>query len=159
MNAQNGEIILLPVSRNIIRKFFHWARMQPDNKKLSNRQKKSFYRQRHFRTLYSGLNRQTIFCLRRFSEEVIDPNKKILSTGSISIPNPYFPDQKTVFKDWRVNGWVNMMEAIAVSCDVYFYEIGGGYQDQKGLGIANIEKYAKLFGFGEKTGVDLPDEK
>jgi penicillin-binding protein 2 len=98
------------------------------------------------------------FALGALNEGVIDPNTKILSTGSISIPNPYFPDQKTVFKDWRVNGWVNMMEAIAVSCDVYFYEIGGGYQNQKGLGIANLEKYAKLFGFGEKTGVDLPDE-
>jgi penicillin-binding protein 2 len=98
------------------------------------------------------------FALGALNEGVIDPNKKILSTGSISIPNPYFPDQKTVFKDWKANGWVNMMQAIAVSCDVYFYEIGGGYQGQKGLGITNLEKYATLFGFGEKTGVDLPDE-
>ena len=52
-----------------------------------------------------------------------------------------------------------MVQAIAVSCDVYFYEIGGGYQGQKGLGIANLEKYAGLFGIGEKTGVDLPNEK
>jgi penicillin-binding protein 2 len=99
------------------------------------------------------------FALGALAEGVIDPYKKILSTGSISIPNPYFPDQKTVFKDWQANGWTNMMEALAVSSDVYFYEIGGGYKDQKGLGIANIEKYAKLFGFGDKTGVDLPDEK
>ena len=52
-----------------------------------------------------------------------------------------------------------MGQALAVSSDVYFYSIGGGYGDQKGLGIANIEKYAKLFGIGIKTGVDLPDEK
>lgn len=99
------------------------------------------------------------FALAALSEGVIDPYKKILSTGSISIPNPYFPDQKTVFKDWQVNGWTNMMEALAVSSDIYFYEIGGGFEDQKGLGIANIEKYSKLFGFGENTGIDLPDEK
>jgi penicillin-binding protein 2 len=99
------------------------------------------------------------FALGALVEGVIDPYKKILSTGSISIPNPYFPDQKTIFKDWQVNGWTNMMEAIAVSSDVYFYEIGGGFENQKGLGIANIEKYSKLFGFGDKTGIDLPDEK
>ncbi|HTE49077.1 MAG TPA: penicillin-binding transpeptidase domain-containing protein, partial [Candidatus Paceibacterota bacterium] len=75
------------------------------------------------------------FGLGALAEGVIDSYKKILSTGSISIPNPYFPDQKTVFKDWRANGWTNMAEAIAVSSDVYFYEIGGGYKDQKGLGI------------------------
>ena len=70
------------------------------------------------------------FALGALNEGVIDPTKKILSTGSISIPNPYDPTKKTVFKDWRVNGWVDMIQAITVSCDVYFYEIGGGYQDQ-----------------------------
>jgi len=92
------------------------------------------------------------------NEGIIDPLTKILSTGSISIPNQYFPDQKTIFKDWRAHGWVDMRQALAVSSDVYFYEIGGGFEGQKGLGIANIEKYARLFGIGEKTGVDLPDE-
>lgn len=98
------------------------------------------------------------FALGALNEGVIDPLKKILSTGSISIPNPYFPEQKTVFKDWRAQGWVDMRQALAVSSDVYFYEIGGGFEGQKGLGIVNIEKYAKLFGIGEKTNVDLPDE-
>jgi len=73
------------------------------------------------------------FAVGALAENVIDPNKKILSTGSISIANPFLPGQKTVFKDWRANGWVNMEQAIAVSCDVYFYEIGGGYEGQKGL--------------------------
>jgi len=99
------------------------------------------------------------FALGALAEGVIDPYKEILSTGSISIPNPYFPGEKTIFKDWRVNGWTNMMEAIAVSSDVYFYEIGGGFENQKGLGIVNIGKYATLFGLGNKTGIDLPDEK
>ncbi len=93
------------------------------------------------------------------TEGVIDQYKKILSTGSISIPNPYFPDQKSVFKDWKAHGWTDMRQALAVSSDVYFYEIGGGYENQKGLGIINIEKYIRLFGIGEKTGIDLPDEK
>jgi penicillin-binding protein 2 len=99
------------------------------------------------------------FALGALAEGVIDPYKKILSTGSISIPNPYSPGDKTTFKDWKAHGWTNMAEAIAVSSDVYFYEVGGGFEGQKGLGILNIEKYAQTFGLGEKTGVDLPDEK
>ena len=99
------------------------------------------------------------FALGALAENIINPYKEILSTGSISIPNPYFKDQETVFNDWKAHGWTDMSEAIAVSSDVYFYAIGGGFEDQKGLGISNLEKYARAFGMGEKTGVDLPDEK
>lgn len=100
------------------------------------------------------------FAIGALQEGVIDPFKEILSTGSISIPNPYFPEQKTVFNDWKAHGYTAMREAIAVSSDVYFYQIGGGYapDNQRGIGILNIEKYARLFGIGEKTEVDIPDE-
>jgi len=93
------------------------------------------------------------------NEKIIDPEKKILSTGSISIQNPYYPDIKSVFMDWKAHGWVNMREALGVSSDVYFYEIGGGYEGQKGLGIYNIDKYMQMFGMSKKTGVDLPGEE
>lgn len=84
-------------------------------------------------------------------EGVISPDKKILSTGSISVPNPYDPSKPTIFRDWQPQGWVDMRQAIAVSSDVYFYEVGGGYQNQPGLGIANIKKYMQRFGFGTTT--------
>ena len=122
--------------------------------------KRKFFLDRTISGLYTpGSIVKPFFALGALAEGVIDPYKKILSTGSISIPNPYFPDKKTVFKDWRVNGWTDMAQALAVSSDVYFYTIGGGFEEQKGLGIVNIEKYANLFGIGELTGIDLPDEK
>ena len=92
-------------------------------------------------------------------EHIISPEKQILSTGSISVPNPYDPDKPSVFKDWKAHGWVDLRHALAVSSDVYFYTVGGGYQDQQGLGIANIEKYMRLFGFGSPTGVALSGEE
>ena len=61
--------------------------------------------------------------------------------------------------DWRKHGWVNFYDAIAVSANVYFYMIGGGYQGQKGLGIERIKKYAAAFGLGSVLGIDLPGEK
>ncbi len=93
------------------------------------------------------------------NEGLIDPQKQILSTGSISIKNPYNPDQKTVFKDWKAHGWVDMRKAIAVSSDVYFYAVGGGYGDQKGLGITKINEYMKMFGFGQPTGAEVVKEE
>ncbi|MFC1720852.1 penicillin-binding transpeptidase domain-containing protein [Patescibacteria group bacterium] len=91
-------------------------------------------------------------------EEIISPTKSIFSSGEISIQNPYFPDKKSVFKDWKAHGWVDVYKAIAMSSNVYFYAIGGGYEDQEGLGIKKIEVYTRMFGLGESTGVDLPGE-
>ncbi len=97
--------------------------------------------------------------LAALKEGVITPEKQILSTGSISIQNPYDPNLKSIFKDWKAHGWVDMRHALAVSSDVYFYEVGGGYEGLKGLGIKKIEEYVKMFGFGEKTGIDLLGEE
>jgi penicillin-binding protein 2 len=82
------------------------------------------------------------------NEQLIDPLKTILSTGSISIPNEYDPEKKSVFTDWKAHGEVDMRKALAVSSNVYFYEVGGGFENQKGLGIDGIERYLRLYGFG-----------
>ena len=93
------------------------------------------------------------------NEGVITPEKKILSTGSISIPNRWNPELSTVFKDWKAHGWVDVRDALAVSSNVYFYEVGGGFEDQEGLGIRNIEKYMRMFGIGEISGIDIYGEE
>lgn len=85
------------------------------------------------------------------NEGIIDPATIIHTTGSISIPNPYDPTKTTVFRDWKDLGDLDLRHAIAMSSDAYFYTVGGGYQGQKGLGIANIDKYLRLFGFGTTT--------
>ncbi|MFA6257462.1 MAG: penicillin-binding transpeptidase domain-containing protein [Candidatus Paceibacterota bacterium] len=159
MDATNGEIITTTSFPEYNSEILSFGKdVSTINSYLTDKRK--VFVDKNISGLYTpGSIVKPFFALGALTEGVIDPYKKILSTGSISIPNPYLKDQKTIFKDWQVNGWTNMMEAIAVSSDIYFYEIGGGFEDQKGLGIANIEKYAKLFGFGDKTGVDLPDEK
>lgn len=52
----------------------------------------------------------------------------------------------------EVLGWLTFIKALAMSDNVYFYELG--YR----VGIDNIEKYAHIFGFGERTGIDLEGE-
>lgn len=106
--------------------------------------------------LYSpGSIIKPFLALAALNEGVITPDKKILSTGSISIPHPYIPNEESIFKDWKAHGWVDLKDAIAFSSNVYFFEIGGGYKDQEGLGIKKIERYMKIFGFGEESGIDL----
>jgi penicillin-binding protein 2 len=93
------------------------------------------------------------------AEKTVNPLKNFITNGKLVVPNPYDKTKETVFKDWQNNGTVDMRRAIAVSCDVYFYIIGGGFSSQPGLGILKIEKYAELFGLKEKTGIDLPGEE
>lgn len=93
------------------------------------------------------------------NEKIIDPNKNFYTTGELVIPNPYNPEQKTIFKDWKNQGTVDMRKAIAVSSNVYFYIIGGGFGKQAGLGVAKIKSYAELFGLTQKTGIALPGEE
>ena len=102
---------------------------------------------------------KSIFAAAALNEGVITPETEILSTGAITIPNPYDPERPSVYRDWTVHGLVDMREAIAVSSDEYFYQVGGGYESQKGLGIERLDEYAKRFGLGAPTGVALLGEE
>lgn len=92
------------------------------------------------------------------NENIIDPMKIIVSNGSLTIPNPYDPEHPAIFRDWRVQGPMTMRDAIAYSSNVYFFTIGGGFQDQKGLGITKLAQYYHYFGIGSSTGMTLMGE-
>lgn len=91
-------------------------------------------------------------------EKIILPEKKIHCAGKIIIPHPWIPNASSTKEDWTVHGWTDMRKAIAESCNVYFYTIGGGFEDQQGLGPTKIKQYLELFGWGQATGIDLPEE-
>lgn len=89
------------------------------------------------------------------ADGIITPSTTIVSEGQISIPNPYDPDHPTIFKDWKAHGATDARGAIAVSSDVYFYAVSGGYRDQKGLGIERLAFWYDAFGFTSPTAVEL----
>jgi penicillin-binding protein 2 len=80
-------------------------------------------------------------------EEVTNRNRKIYCSGSFELAGH-------IFTCWKENGHgsLSMVDAIAHSCNVYFYTLG------KDLGIERFNKYMQKFGLGEKTGIDLPAE-
>ncbi len=93
------------------------------------------------------------------SDGTIVPETSVFSSGSISIPNPYFPDKPTIFKDWKALGLMDTRHAIAWSSDVFFYAVGGGYGSVKGLGIERLKYWYDTFGLTSKTGIELQGEK
>ena len=65
------------------------------------------------------------------------------------------------FYDWRAHGSVDFLNAFAHASDIYFYTLAGGGSmapNVRGAGPENIAKYARMLGFGQRTGIDLPYE-
>lgn len=75
----------------------------------------------------------------------VTPEEKILDTGTHWI----IPKGNAM---GEALGWINFKEALSKSDNVYFYEMGNR------LGIDNLEKYARMFGLGTFTGINLPGE-
>ncbi|MEX2210129.1 MAG: penicillin-binding protein 2 [Patescibacteria group bacterium] len=88
------------------------------------------------------------------AEGVVGPNDYLSSPPSLEIEGYEFPD-------WKEDGHgsVNAVRALAVSSDVYFYKVSGGYDDIRGLGEDKLGDYMRQFGIGTPTGIDLPDEQ
>jgi penicillin-binding protein 2 len=100
---------------------------------------------------------------------VLDRDTHLMGEGRIVIPNRYYPNdpgQAQPFVCWiwlngqRAHGSLNVVEGLAHSCDIFFYKVGGGFEETQfeGLGEDRLARYSRLFGLGELTGVDLPGE-
>lgn len=108
-------------------------------------------------------------------EKLIAPATKISDEPQIiRIGQFEFPDW-TIAWGAAAHGLLDIAHAIAESCDIFFYKIGGGYPPEcrrsevggqksevgcqvDGLGVEKLKIYFKLFGLGEPTGIDLPGE-
>ena len=101
-------------------------------------------------------------------EEVITEATRLYCGGILWLPNRYYPEDPSLaqpFYCWihhdyhGYHGSLSLISALGQSCDIYFYQVGGGYRDRfEGLGEERLGYYAELFGFGERSGIDLPAE-
>ncbi len=85
------------------------------------------------------------------AEGTVSEHTRIESKGGISVGNFFFGD-------WKAHGFTDIRRAIAVSSDVFFYSVGGGYGGIPGLGIRRMKSYAEKFGYGSPSGIDIPGE-
>lgn len=92
------------------------------------------------------------------TDGIITKETIINDRGFISLPDPYRPGKSYIFKGWKVLGPMDVQSAIAWSSDIFFYAVGGGFGNQKGLGIHRLEYWYRQFGMGSVTGIDVPGE-
>lgn len=106
----------------------------------------------HNRAVQSGYSPGSVFKIvlaaAGLTEHVIDESDRVFCGGAVRLYNRRFRCWKSTG-----HGWVNLRGALKHSCDIYFYQLG-----QK-LGIDRIADYARRFGLGRTTGIDLGSEK
>jgi penicillin-binding protein 2 len=98
-------------------------------------------------------------------EGVLTPRTRIECPGRIEVPNRYAPNDPALaqpFYCWRRagHGYLDIIGGLAQSCDIFFYNVGGGFEETgfEGLGPEMLASYARLFGLGSQTGIELPGE-
>ncbi len=104
------------------------------------------------------------------NEGVVTPEYEINDPGIIRIEERYFEnDLSPHSRDYVCytykttgggHGSVNFLHGVGLSCDVYFYKVGGGFGNEvpKGLNIWRIGEYARALGYGITLGIELPGE-
>ncbi|WP_411277305.1 penicillin-binding protein 2 [Gaiella sp.] len=116
---------------------------------------------------YPGLNRVTqvayppgsvwkpVTALAAMQEHILSPYSSIQCT-----PTAEYGRDKQKFKNWdpSVNRPMNLPEALATSCDTYFYTVGNRFYEGGSQTRSRMQQWARKFGFGAPTGLDIGNE-
>jgi len=119
------------------------------------------------RANYPGLNRATaglyppgstwkpVTALAGMQEHVFSAYDSLQCT-----PSAQYGLDRQRFRNWNpfVNRPMTLPEALAESCDTYFYEIGNRFYERGSEGRVRMQQWARRFGFGQPTGLDIGGE-
>lgn len=152
MDANTGGILSMVSLPSFDNNIFSTSLSNEEYSEILSDPNISFYNRAISGSYPIGSTIKPMLAIAGLEEGIITADDEIFCQGGIQLSDGTFKS------DWDIHGWTNLNKAIAESCDVYFYILGGGYGDKEGLGIDRIIKYLKIFGFGEETGIDLPKE-
>ena len=147
MNVKNGEVLAMASYPNFKPEVFtggissdDWKDLQTNNKLYS----------RAFQGAYApGSTFKMVTATAALESNVVKETEYVNDRGVY--PYAHNPVCWYYTSYHRGHGNVNIKQAIQKSCNYFFYEMG------RRLGIDNIEKYAKYYGLGSKTGIELSD--
>ncbi len=142
MDPNNGEVLAI-----VSKPDYNIRRFHEDYGKLLNNRYKPLIN-RAVNTPYPpGSTWKMLTAMAALQEGIITPNTKIQCTGSFQ-----YRGKGKVFDCHGAHGYINVRKAIQYSCNVFFYNVGPE------LGLEKLHKYGTMFGFGKKTGIDIPNE-
>jgi penicillin-binding protein 2 len=153
MNAQNGEILAMGSAPSFDPSIFTHPITQREYRQLTSQKTDAPLANRAIQGLYpTGSTFKPITATAALEHNLIEPNTIFNDTGSLKLD-----DNLTLQNAGKaIYGPIDMSDALKVSSDIYFYNLGLKAKANKGHG--QIQDWARAYGLGEKTGIDLPAE-
>jgi len=171
LNPQTGEILALISLPSFDANVFVDRSKTADRVKLLTDPSEPLFNRAVSGVYSPGSTIKPLVALASLKAGVFSPDSQVFSDGVLELPNPYVPEQPGRFLDWKAHGWVDVKKALARSSNIYFGIAGGGLPNnvsldglisgafrRTGLGIQALHDAWAHFGFGAKTGVDIPAE-
>lgn len=163
MNPQTGEILAMVSLPTYDNNLFAEGISQEDLARLMEDPHRPLLNHAIADQLPPGSIFKIVVAAAALQEGVLTARTRLNCPGTIMLPNKYYPndpERAQPFYCWKRSGhgWLDVVHGLAFSCDIFFYQVGGGYEEFEGLGLERIVEYAHLFGLGAKTGVELEQE-
>jgi len=162
MDPRNGEILAYVSLPSYDNNSFAEGITPKDYEKLVSDSNQPLFNRTIGGTYPPGSTVKPMVALAALSEGTITDKTIIQDDGYIVIKNIYGgPDSFFYGYGRRALGLMDVRRAIALSSDIFFYVLGGGYETAKieGLGIEKLAEYYRQFKINERLGIDLPGEK
>lgn len=168
MNPQNGEVLALVSLPSYDNNEFTGGISAKAFRVLQDDQNRPLVNHAISGQFPPGSTFKIIVASAALQEQTITPDTRYSCGGILWLPNRFYPEDPSLaqpFYCWihhdyyGSHGSLSVVSALGRSCDIFFYQVGGGYRDRfEGLGEERIGYYAELFGMGARTGIDLPGE-
>lgn len=154
INPKTGEIMGMVSAPSFDNNLFVNGIAQDKYNELSNDDRKPLFNRPVSGEYPPGSTFKLVTATGALAEGVVNPNTTVASPPFIEVGG-------SKFVDWKESGHgsVNAAKALAVSSDVFFYTVAGGFKNQKGIGEDKLAEYMKQYGLGKQTGIDLPEER
>lgn len=154
LNPKNGEVLGMVSEPTFDNNRFEQGIPESEYRTLADDERKPLFNRPIAGEYPPGSTFKLVTATAALAEGVVTPDKFLASPAFIEVGGSKFVDWKK-----EGHGSANAARALAVSSDVYFYKVSGGFRDQTGVGEKKLADYMRQYGLGEQTGIDLPDEQ
>lgn len=162
LNPKTGQVLALVSSPGFDNNLFAAGISTVDYQKLLNDKNQPLFNRAISGTYPPGSTSKVMTATAGLQEKIITPETVIVDNGAITVPNQ-FGGPSYQFRGWKPGGLgpMTVTSAIAMSSDIFFYEVAGGSPNGnfQGLGPETLAQYYRKFGLGKPLGIDIQGEK